>query len=665
VSDRDRFEVEMSPAMQPSGGAGDRILVGLALIALLGGLAIVAAKVLPNPESIAQASAAPSGSPIGTQRPAPTPAPARVLTVIEPGSSPGPVNQPVTFSGWVRAKADLVIRATPGLDGADIGVFARGEAAQADQQDQPADEPGWMFLQHRLVVGWIATIEGGRQLVDRYGYETYVASGYLFSLAAGPEGFVALAAQPGDSDAYPPPAPVTSTDGAAWRKADPAEFGGADIVGIAHGPAGWLAVATVNGQTNAHVWLWNSPDGQHWTRLGEIDGLAGEYVVQFVASSHAYLIQTSGGRRDGAADTWVSNDSLIWREVVDPLLTGSLEGRRMVGLPDAFYLWNGYPGVGTGSPEAAFSLDGERWTAVPQGGPGGPGLLLAGLGDRILAIETDAQSLVARVWFASIVGDGVIWSRQTDAETAFAGAVVTQLVSHDGRAYAFGWDRSTAEPLVWAGDGIHWLRTPLPAAFGGLPQVAAAGAAGVVVLGHRPTSRGDNPIFWHRTPAGAWLAEDQAVIELVPDPAADACKPLPDDILAFSFLDRAAATVCFGDAPITFRAWSLNCDECYGTGPGVSQPAWLLSPTSNQLFLSAVESSTDWLTNVVLSPALHTGPSWTGTWLDLTGHFNDPAATTCRYEPTIDDLAYWGGPQTIVDQCRQTFVVTDVTVVPG
>jgi hypothetical protein len=124
MSDRDRFEVEMSPGMQPSGGAGERILVGLAVIALLGGLVIVAGKVLPNPGNVADASVAPSGIPIGTQRPAPTPAPARVLSVIEPDFSPEPVNQPVTFSGWVRAKADLVIRATPALDGADLGVFA-------------------------------------------------------------------------------------------------------------------------------------------------------------------------------------------------------------------------------------------------------------------------------------------------------------------------------------------------------------------------------------------------------------------------------------------------------------------------------------------------------------------------------------------------------------
>lgn len=155
------------------------------------------------------------------------------------------------------------------------------------------------------------------------------------------------------------------------------------------------------------------------------------------------------------------------------------------------------------------------------------------------------------------------------------------------------------------------------------------------------------------------------MIGLVSDPAADACEPLPPDILAIAFLDRAAAVVCFGDAPISLRAWSAECQQCYGYGPGVSRPAWLLTPTTNQLYLSAVETRTDWITQVVVRPTLTMDSSWTGTWLDVTGHFDDPESTTCHYEPGIDDLLYWGGPQTIIDQCRQTFVVTEVTVVPG
>jgi hypothetical protein len=90
-----------------------------------------------------------------------------------------------------------------------------------------------------------------------------------------------------------------------------------------------------------------------------------------------------------------------------------------------------------------------------------------------------------------------------------------------------------------------------------------------------------------------------------------------------------------------------------------------LTPTTNQLYLAAVRTSSDWITQVAVSPTLHIEPSWTGAWLDITGHFDDPEAATCHYEPGNDDLLYWSGPQTTIDQCRQTFVVTDVKVVPG
>ena len=654
----------MSPGMQPSGGAGDRILVGLALIALLGGLAILIVKVLPNPENVAQASVAPS--PTRTARPVATPAPARVLSVVEPDSSPPQVDQPITFSGWVRARSDLAVHATPELDATELGVFARGEAASAEQQDQPPDEPGWLFLSNRSPVGWIATIEGGRQLVDRYSSARYPTSGWISSLVAGPNAFVALGQGPGDNYVYLPPAPLASRDGATWQASDPAVFAGTDLVGAVYGPQGWLAVANANMSGESQIWLWNSPDGMEWTRLGALESLRNAYVMQLVASDGTYLLLVNGGGRS-SSDTsmWTSADSLTWTEVLDPLATSQVSWRRLIGVPQGFYTWNGYVGDGADATQAAFSVDGESWAAIPNGGPGGAGLQLASLDGRILAIDAELQTAAARVWFASIVGDGLIWSRQTDAETAFDGAVLTQLVAHEGVAFAFGWDRSTAEPLEWRLDGGRWVRAALPETFGGLPQVAAAGPNGLVLLGHRPNSRGDNPVFWHRTPIGTWLPEAEPVVALVPAPSPASCEPLPHDVLAIGFLDRAAAVVCFGDAPISFRAWSVPCDGCYGYGGGVSHPGWLLAPSTNQLFLSAVESGTDWITNAVLSPALTMESSWTRTWLDVTGHFDDPESATCRYEPPVEELVYWGGPQGTIDGCRQTFVVTDVRVVPG
>jgi hypothetical protein len=57
-------------------------------------------------------------------------------------------------------------------------------------------------------------------------------------------------------------------------------------------------------------------------------------------------------------------------------------------------------------------------------------------------------------------------------------------------------------------------------------------------------------------------------------------------------------------------------------------------------------------------------PAWAGAWLDLTGHFDDVESSTCHYEPVPADIAYWGGPQSVINGCRQAFVVTGVAVAP-
>jgi hypothetical protein len=250
-----------------------------------------------------------------------------------------------------------------------------------------------------------------------------------------------------------------------------------------------------------------------------------------------------------------------------------------------------------------------------------------------------------------------------ELERAFVGSVVSQLVAHEGRAFAFGWDRESQAAMVWTGSAHEWAGEPLPTDFGGVPQLAAAGPAGVIVQGHRPTLRGDNPIFWHLTTSARWLAEAEPLLAVVPDPSGDACPPLPRDVLEFITLDRAAAVACFGDAPIIIRAYSQSCPDCSGSPPGVSEPAWLASPTTNQLYLSPINNSDGWWTTVVAAPSLELDSFLTAQWLELTGHFDDLAAATCRYEPAVGDLPYWGGPQSAIDSCRQTFVVTEVLVV--
>jgi hypothetical protein len=301
-----------------------------------------------------------------------------------------------------------------------------------------------------------------------------------------------------------------------------------------------------------------------------------------------------------------------------------------------------------------------------EGGPGGSARQIVSVGDRLLGMDADPVSGAPRMWVGIPVLGSMAWLRDTDGEASFRDAAPSVLVSDGQRAVAFGWDRSTEEPLVWTLGPTGWVRSVLPEAFGGIPRVAVAGPAGFVVVGSRPTLRGLNPIFWRETASGSWIPERSPIVPVVPDPSSDECGPPPRDAVEFTVLDRVLAVACLGDAQITFRAWAAECEGCYGSGDGRYEQAWLVGATGNALYLSPVEDdSGGWWTPAVVHPSLEYDTDWPGQWLEVTGHFDDPAASDCRLTPGPAEAWYYEGRQTTVDQCRQQFVVTEVSVVSG
>jgi len=130
-------------------------------------------------------------------------------------------------------------------------------------------------------------------------------------------------------------------------------------------------------------------------------------------------------------------------------------------------------------------------------------------------------------------------------------------------------------------------------------------------------------------------------------------------------VDAPALISCQGAAPFTFRAYSFACDQCYGTVDGNPQPAWLLNPTTNMIFLAPGNNQSSWSTSATLRPSLEADPAWLGTWIEVTGHYDDPEALTCRQDVTADSIEWWLGRYWLIDQCRTTFVVSDVKIVSG
>ena len=654
MAERDPFDrVEMSPGAQPPAGFGDRVLVGLALIALLAGAVIAVANFIPDRDEVARASIDPSAEPSGTPRP-PTPSPPRVATIQDPDIIIPPADERYGFDGWIRASVDLAIWPSASFRNTSIGLLKQGEVAYASQNEQPDQEPGWLYLQDHL--GWVATKADGQELARRYEHPQVRGSGWIDSLTTGPDGFLAMITPPGGPLVYGPPRPAISADGTTWRSAAATAFDGQWVGTVAHGPSGWLAAGGVNDGSAERILLWGSPDGLSWSRLGMLSGLDQAYVGQLLGSETEYVLETQSNR--GLTTLWVSADGLTWIESAGPPTGYGDNGyRRTAAVAGGFYSWGDRA---TG----AFSADGLTWSSADDG-PDGLNLRLADLQGRVVAIDLDRGTLVPRVWSGFIARGRLGWQRLEQSDHFFADAVVTQLVSDGRRLFAFGWDRSTEEPLVWTGDGVGWARSPLPEAFGGLPMRAAAGRNGVVALGYRRTLRGDNPIAWHRTAVGGWLPESDPLLALAPDPAGNECPALPADLLEFSVVDAAAVVSCHGDAPVTFEGLSVPCDGCAWTADGDPQPAWLMNPYTNVLYMTPIETDSGWQTTLILGPSLTLDPAWVNHRLRITGHFDDPAALTCHQDVNADSVEWWTGQESIINGCRQSFVVTDVTVLPG
>ena len=117
------------------------------------------------------------------------------------------------------------------------------------------------------------------------------------------------------------------------------------------------------------------------------------------------------------------------------------------------------------------------------------------------------------------------------------------------------------------------------------------------------------------------------------------------------------AVACYGNAPLTFEAsWGGGgVADC----PKMPEPAWLacsaysLRPVGETGKVGVPELF------VAVDPASDFAQPEAGTDIRVTGHFDDPAASTCRETET-------GGGETpapaaeTVEHCRRQFVVTDL-----
>jgi len=271
------------------------------------------------------------------------------------------------------------------------------------------------------------------------------------------------------------PALWSSADGGAtWARATlagPASLTGAgsgQLAGVAHGPAGWLAVGTTVAGRGGPL-VASSPDARTWTVTG---GIAGNAVAAAVAAGPAgYVIvgHQSAGDSAGAA-AWYSAGLTEWRPAT--FTTGAAGGQAMNAVTATA---RGFVAVGATDtrPAAWVSAAGRTWqqasVPLPAGAARAALDYVAANGSAVVAAGTEFSATGASSPFAEVSADaGSTWTRVQLPVPAIGpgtGTTVTALTAAGGGFTAAGTYVTQAGPevVIWtlpAGtpvtDGAAW-----------------------------------------------------------------------------------------------------------------------------------------------------------------------------------------------------------------
>jgi hypothetical protein len=138
-------------------------------------------------------------------------------------------------------------------------------------------------------------------------------------------------------------------------------------------------------------------------------------------------------------------------------------------------------------------------------------------------------------------------------------------------------------------------------------------------------------------------------------PAADCVNPPPD----IAALSRQVDPVgCYGNAPLTLDAYPVAVSvDC----PVSVEPAWLGCPSGALELVGETRKVGAPSLLVAVDPV--SGASMSGhfnTNVRITGHYDDPAAQTCRETGRVAALGTPEPAAVTVERCRRLFVVTQV-----
>lgn len=690
MPERDPFVIEPESAQRPPTTRGDRLMVGLAAAALLAGLGVALGNLLPVDDEVSRASPTSVSTVSTVARPTASSHPLGQILVTPVTAEPTPTPRPGDDLSYfyVRPVVALTVRADPTDDGQAMGVVEPGDVVLATDSSGARSASGWLHVFDPRPFGWIRIVEGPRPLADVYpaarpdrgqpGPLARQDPEVTVLRAVGDHGFLGTRFAADGSFSF-----VTSADGAAWSVATstPAlsaardvelnwpEFGQGPL--IADGPAGWLAAGQL---------FWRSSDGASWEALGAL-GDGEQWPIRLQGSSRGYLMATNFRQPDNSLPGlgwWYSTNGTLWSEMSgwEPAtdLLWSF-GVTLAAGDLGFYAWDRRSTGeldGARGPAGAFTSDGIAWQTIDEG-PVGSAARVVFLEDRLLGMDVEPATGAIRTWTGFVRGGVLAWDEPRELPE-LAGHVIAFMVGDGRHAVAMTWDRLTEEISTWATeDGASW--EPAAALAGGwstIPHAAFGSRAGLLVADGLTDAA--DPRLW-KLDGDEWREIRSAVLGSSAGPP-EPCPGPPRDGLDFVLLDPMTGLRCFGDATLTFRAYAISCLACERfrlVEPW--EPAWLAPPARlwhmpgqgesarRSIFLAPYETYSTAFAATMLAESLTFSDAWADQWVEVAGHFDDPASKGCRQ--ILDEISSttYLGRAADVATCRLAFVVTDVTLV--
>jgi hypothetical protein len=324
-----------------------------------------------------------------------------------------------------------------------------------------------------------------------------------------------------------PAAWISSNGGATWHRGTgqtPAVLdrpGIQQLISVAHGSAGWLAVGDVAAEAASHPVVLVSADGSVWSAGdGEsVFAAQGLSTAQAAAGRSGYVIvgdqiavTADRGRARSTrmiAAAWWSTRLTGWQRAGDAV-TGALDGtgsRQMLAVTATAV---GFVAVGShnASPAVWTTTDGRTWTEaglrVPADATGAVLTHVVADGRAVVATGV-AQTATGQVPFAArSANGGTTWS-ESDLPVPAGAAQVTALAAANGLFIAtgsFGTTPGQQNVVVWTSrDGATW-KAATPTGRGlagpGIQAITGLTASGNMVtgVGFTASPASEQPILW-------------------------------------------------------------------------------------------------------------------------------------------------------------------------